>query len=692
MALLSRLFRSKSEEEKKAKLAQQERERKVGDRSKRLSRQQLSDWEGKYGANEPSPAFAAEMEKGRSSGSGSTFLSTQTPSGARSIDFLPRFGFDNGLSPSHSATGKELQLAHTPPTPPLPPTAAKRMSTMSTHPRPALATIQPGQVIQGSPEWDRYLQSRHLGVAQPLNREQRASRSVSMFSMASLQPPRAGSPRIELHLPSSGSPVVVGLAAPTPNGSSEENDDDDLDNLPLAIAAAGASLRTRSLPHLPRPSTMHELVPPSPVFGAEAHRSSSTGQLPRSHSRAASLATMVPAVLAPVSPTLPPSKSMLRSPSRSPSLGLGNGGGVYNTKRSTLIDLDSSDAPYDPYGQLARAKRNGTDWDERVVIGDRRKAERDKRDKEDRRRSLGPKIMDFEELEERHKKRMSMLQTTANDHVATETAKKQYQRQQSLEAEYQRRKAENAAATAAVRANKQQGHERRRSLSSGNLLAAPGGEAMGRAGSGDSRRKSMSGLSSLLRFGSSEKGASSPDLSRSPSIPTPREGDRRASLARPSAAPSSQSFSSSSRPRPAPSPRPGMPRRHSLGTLLEASTELSASPSIIQADLEELQHEEQRALNTGERVEKVREWRRSSSTLALAQPVRRSTAPVEPVAAARPAPPGRSRSSEFGLLQHTSAAVEAHRASRDSRGSSGDGSASGRETTKRKKKTDWLAY
>ncbi|GAA5848214.1 hypothetical protein JCM8547_004446 [Rhodosporidiobolus lusitaniae] len=590
MGFLHRVFVRKDAETKKAEKAAAERERKVGDRHRRLSRHQLGDWESKYGAGQTSSMSSSgedktlvsseAMDKGPSSGSGaSTFLSTKSPGGSRSIDFLPRLdlaGFGGAAAEP---------LAHSPPTPPLGP-SGKRASTFSS--RPVLAPLQP---TQETGEWGQYLSSRKLGVA--TQQQNRASRTLSMYSTL----PTAQSPQIHLVLP-------------VEEGSAGEDDDD----VPLAVAAA-ASIRSRSSPNLPRPSTMYDVSPPLPSSSFD-NTTSNKLHIPRSHSRAASLA--MPAVLA--SPSFAP----VHSPARSPTMG------TFTPKRGTLIDL-SEPSKFDPYHQHGRSRSSGWNDDERVVVGDRRKAGQTgggKKEKE-KRVSEGPKIMDFGELEERHKKRMSQLQLTAHDAIAAETAKKQFQRQQQAEAAQQRAKEESI---------------RRRSISSNLHLAAP---AAADSATNDLRRRStasISGLSALLKFGGGGVSSPSPrDLSSASSaqfgFPRPssslartRRQSTQALVQPPLASTSSPALPTSSSSRPPP-PRPAPPaRRHSLGTLLETSFDASHSPSshtlsaadldgvleapvrpfVLDAEPVRRGREPIQSVEEG-RKEKVKEWRRSGS-------------------------------------------------------------------------------
>ncbi|BGP13751.1 hypothetical protein JCM10213_006418 [Rhodosporidiobolus nylandii] len=598
LSRISRMFKREDKGAKEARRATEERERKVGERQKRMSRQQLSDWELKHegtaSGSSDEKTLADTLEKGRTSGSGSTFLSTKSPSGARSIDFLPRIDLHE--------FGGGSQLVHTPPTPPMPLTAAKRASTMSS--RPVLATIQPSE---SRSEWNSYLSARKVGVASQTTRASRASRTLSMHTLSALSGDRPMSPQIQLQLV----------------------DDDDDDDLPLAVAAT----RTRSSPALPRPSTMYDISPTLP--------SASSPNLPRSHSRATSLAMNVPSVLAPVTPPLPSAHSPQASPRPGSLAAIG--------RRATLIDL--TEPSNDPYNHNSRRRDQSGEDSDRIVVGDRRKREQQQqRAKEEKKRAEGPKIMDFSELEDRHKKRMSMLQTTANDHVAVESAKKRFQQQQQQEAAFQRKK--EAASV------------RRQSMSSNLYLAAETGNT---SKSSDPRRRStasISGLSALLKLGNGAPPPPTSSSSTSPrlpaEVPVPYSRSRRSST-QALVSPVAPSHTGTSNTRP---PRPTLKdkRRHSLGTLLEVSME----QSTIAADLADLAPPQRpfvddepvrdRPATPQERVEKVNQWRARS-----ASPQRKQ--------AERTAGKG-----EAELLQKAAAA-----------------SGEVRDGTK-KKKNDWLAY
>ncbi|GAA6004702.1 hypothetical protein JCM10207_000987 [Rhodosporidiobolus poonsookiae] len=569
MGLLRIFIRRDSKEEKAAKRAAAEREQRVGDRQRRQSRQQLSDWEGKHGASAEASRSSDErtlygaVEKVQSNGSGSTLLSLKGPSVARSVDFLPKLELGEFGTPPPatyiSVVPGQLMPA---------PVPGQRDSTYSA--RPALAPIQP----QATPEWDSYVTTRHVGVAPKVSHASRASRTMSMFSLSHPPYGHASTPQ---------------LAVPQPPTPPEDDDDDDI---PLALAVT----RTRSSPSIPRPSTMYDLSPTP----------SSSAAFPRSHSRAS---LTMPAILA--QSTTPPLPSHAQA-ERSPRPDLGSIG-----RRHTLIDL-SEPSRFDPYHQNQRMARTGSA--DRIVVGDRRKKEQAARDKEEKRRSEGPKIMDFEELESRHKKRMSMLQTTANDHVATESAKKAYQQRQQREAEQQRRKEAESA--------------RRRSVSS-NLHLAAGSPSLGRqAGQfgafADDRRSrssmSISGLSAFLKLGGGSSAPSSPNLAGgAPPSPLPSAQPAPASRSRRQ---STQALVSPS-PVPRQNARPSLrdQRRHSLGTLLEASQEHTS----ILSDLADLAPPRRPYVDADEPFvrgrtassssslasDKVAEWQRRASSSSL---------------------------------------------------------------------------
>ncbi|GAA5822780.1 hypothetical protein JCM11251_004379 [Rhodosporidiobolus azoricus] len=693
MGALLRMFRRKDAEAQKREQETAEKERKAGVRHGRLSKSQLKSWEGKYGVNGETTSgssdervlFAPDLAKVRSDGSGSTFVSIkQGP-----VDILPNFDY---VPPS---VGVHEGLVHTPPTPPLAPTAVKRMSTLSS--RPVLAPLQPSATTPASPEWDRYLSSRTLSVASNQAHSVRPSRTLSMYSLA--DPAHLAAARA-----SSTSPIIqLQLAAGEGHAGRLSHEDlvvDD-DDIPLAVAAA---VRTRSSPILPRPSTMYDLSA-SPSFTTQQGNYSSP-VLPRSHSRAASLS--IPAILAqPVTPPLP----LAASPLSSAILGsLGKG--------ATLLDLHEL-SKVDVYQQ--RAGRSGPQGgDERIVIGDRSRAGKKREEKP---KTEGPKVLDFEELENRHKKRMSMLQTTATDHLTTEAAKKRFQQQQQREAEQQRRKEAETA--------------RRRSVSSNlHLAAGPGSSSKGsrsptvddfgvfkaNAASDAPRRSStsMSGLSALLKFGGSPGSSSDPSTPSEYPFPmfAPPLASTRArrqstlALVQP-VDPPSKSSSSSSTPSgssssatpavaPVPRNRPPRPnlaanRRHSLGTLLEASYEASLVAASDEdrygADLEPPARpfafaphgwsRGGREPGPEKRVEKVQEWRRrSSSEHSLSRPGSLEgsrNASSTSVGSEKTRVKGKG---EFGLLSKTAGR---------GKGTTLPGS-TGTEGTAKKKKHDWLAY
>ncbi|KAL7342308.1 hypothetical protein BJY59DRAFT_553073 [Rhodotorula toruloides] len=363
MPLFSRIF-GRDGEAKRKKQEQAAKEEKAAKKLQRRSRSELQQREAQNSATtlssegRTSSPEAVDMLKIRSSGSNSTFLSSKGMS-STSIDYLPKL--DLGNSPPAVAYIKPST-----PSPPLPQTLARGASTVQVRPTPS--PIQPGQYSashsrHSSAEWDAYLASRKVAVAKP--EVKRASRTVSLLS-----------------------PTLPALS-----GARISSEDDDDDDVPLAAVAA---LRSRSSPSLPRPATFYSLSPPSPSI--RPHASSSTSALvpPRSGSRAS---LTMPAILAqPVSPPLPSSSSFAHPRT------LGEIG-----RRNTLIDL-SAPSTFDPYLNKKRQDQELAKDAERIVVGERRKTSPTvgaKRQSEKGRES-GPKIMDFGELEERHKKRLSV--------------------------------------------------------------------------------------------------------------------------------------------------------------------------------------------------------------------------------------------------------------------------------------------
>lgn len=354
MPLLARIF-GRDSAAKRKKQDGAAKEEKAAQKLQRRSRPELQQWEATTSAassDERKSSLEADMGKIRSSESNSTFISSKGLS-STSIDYPPKL--DLGYSPPAIAYIKPST-----PSPPLPPIYS------SVQPRPTPSPIQPGQysansVKPSSSEWDSYLASRKVSIAEP---------------------------------PVKRAPRTVSLLLPTPlsrHAAQPADEDDEDDDVPLAAVAA---LRSRSSPSLPRPSTFYALSAHSSPIRPQA----STPALvpPRSGSRA-SLA--MPAILAqPISPPLPLSSSSARPRT------IGEIG-----RRNTLIDL-SAPSTFDPYFSQKRQDQELAKDAERIVVGERRRTSPTmgvKRQSEKVKES-GPKIMDFGELEERHKKRLSL--------------------------------------------------------------------------------------------------------------------------------------------------------------------------------------------------------------------------------------------------------------------------------------------
>lgn len=256
----------------------------------------------------------------------------------------------------------------------------------------------------------------------------------------------------------------------------------------------------------------------------------------------------------------------------------------------------------------------------------------------------GPKIMDFEDLDAKHRKRLSLsvssslpilfihqsvlltysltdsLQTTAAENVAAETAKAEFLQKQQAEAVTQRRK----------------DHERRRSLSSNNILTSPrtSFDEFGQlGGGGKGRPKSVASLSGLLSL---KRNSSSGDLldDSAPPVEVPH---RRETVASPTRTPqsdrrqSAQSFASSSKrlSQTSLASPPRNVRRHSLTTLLETSFDDANSDGPAPPNVRPGMNE--RSASGG--LEKVTEWRRSGTLASLRAPTLQPP-PAQPAFAA----------------------------------------------------------
>lgn len=383
------------------KAAQDERakrEAKQGARNRRQSRDELRQWEQKYGQETVADAAgarggssssddrtvvvleAAAMEKDRSRGSMSTFKSYKldsTPQRA-SIDFLPRIELTYG-EPASLSSPKVVSI--------VPPAAAESLPSLSREGsssdggsrRPALAVIQSSeQTSRSAPtsKRDSYLSERQIQVASP--QPWRQSRAISTHSLA---------------LPTSASRGAL-ATSPKLQDLMNEADHDDDDDLPLA------AVRSKSSPVIPQRASMYALSPPSPALGANTGSSSTPSlALPTSRSRAS---LSIPPVLLPPSPTLEAlagPRSLPREDTQRSLAAIGRTG--------TLIDL-TAPSTFDPYyGKNRRAQT--TTGAERIAVGERRKASppNSANPVNGKKVSGGAQIMEFGELEERHKKRMS---------------------------------------------------------------------------------------------------------------------------------------------------------------------------------------------------------------------------------------------------------------------------------------------
>ncbi|GAA5867880.1 hypothetical protein JCM1840_003473 [Sporobolomyces johnsonii] len=566
------LFQRRQKEADDEARQREAREEKAGTRSRQAGQAQLDEWEEKYGGgtrriaeeNEPDrrgwrrlgllsigKGSGHKMEKALSSGSASGgSLPDDAKQSSVSIDFLPKL--DLGADTGSSGGGSHLAK----------PTAAAR---------PALAPLQPSSTGSYRKDgWDSYLSTRQLAVASP----SRSSKSPSRSSVA-----LATSPRL----------------------LQQDNDDDD--ETPLAAFSprhqSSATNAGSSRAHSPsfgsasRPSTMYDLssaasptVPESAAF-------------PRSHSRAQSLAMVVPSVLlqSPSQHTLPASDSI---PGTLNDIG----------RRNTLIDL-TQPSNFDPYGERPR-QRNASE--DRMVVGDRRKSTQVVPKKEEKKKSDGAKIMEFEDLEAKHRKRLSLLQTTANDQLTTEAAKKYYLQKQQEEATSMRHK----------------DHERRRSLSSNALLASPRSSSDGDGQlASTSRPKSIASLSGLLKRRSSsgdlldDKATSPTRESLSPTIsspdfmgaPRPPQSRRQSGQSFGSKRASQHSLVSMT----GGGGRLDRDRRQSLSTLLETSFDEPPAADLAAAGGESQRNSRRVSRRLSGGLEKVVEWRQSGTVASASE-------------------------------------------------------------------------
>lgn len=379
MAVQSRflsIFVRRDAEAKRAQRDEAKREEELARTNRRRSRIELSDWEEKYGAGATSSgssdelawanAAALEMEKARSTGSMASLLSagvTSFPTQSHSVDFLPKL---NGAHPPGSPALTDSQDPH-----------ARAPN------RPVLASIQPAAAPSqhnGKPEWDSYVATRKVAVAEPKPvGPKRASRTLSLFSIGRRRTEPA--PSVKVHA--------------VEEETKDDKDADEDDDVPLA------AVRSLSASSIPRPSTMYDLSSASaPNLGGPSHSSTSllAAPPPRSRSR---LSLAMPAVLA-APPASPPLALTARQPATLARVG----------RSSTLLDLNAP-STFDPYHDRARqAKDEASKGPERIAVGERRRAQSGPqldKDKGKKRESVGgARIMDFGELEEKHRKRLSM--------------------------------------------------------------------------------------------------------------------------------------------------------------------------------------------------------------------------------------------------------------------------------------------
>ncbi|BGP22698.1 hypothetical protein Rt10032_c08g3562 [Rhodotorula toruloides] len=545
MPLFSRIFK-RDGEAKRRKQEQTAKEEKAAKKLQRRSRSELQQWEAQNNTAMTSSEErtvspeAIDMLNIRSSGSNSTFLSSKDMS-STSIDYLHKL--DLSYSPPAVAYIKPST-----PSPPLPPTLARGASTVQVRPMPS--PIQPGQysaspVRQSSADWESYLAFRKVANAKP--EVKRVSRAVSLLS-----------------------PTLPSLNALRPAGEDDQDDDD----VPLAAVAA---LRSRSSASLSRPDTFYALSPPSPSIRPQTSSSTPVLVPPRSGSRAS---VTMPAILAqPVSHPLPALFSIARPRT------LGEIG-----RRDTLIDL-SAPSTFDPYLSKKRQNQEFAKDAERMVVGERRRTSPtvEAKRRSEKGRESGQKIMDFGELEERHRKRLSVIQGSANDKVATDAARAYYVDRQREEAEAQRRR------------------EARRSVDSSLHLL----------GTKDVRRRSSASIASLSGLLKREQPSKSDEdilLQHLPRAVSCATVDSARPRPRRSSTDALGSYSAStSRSRP-PFLRDTRVRRHSLGTLFEVSHDQADMVDKI----EEISLEDAEAANP--RIAKVNEWRRQSFVRPVAAP------------------------------------------------------------------------
>ncbi|GAA6047668.1 hypothetical protein JCM3770_001617 [Rhodotorula araucariae] len=568
----------------------------LGRAHQRRSRVELSDWEEKYGAGGGGGGGASSGES-----DDRTLLASPGMDKARSRGSVS--SFLSAVGAPHAAQSRSVDF--------LPKLELAEYAAG----RPALATIQPRQADAAKPEWESYVASRKVAIAPPRPAvtvpPKRASRALSLFSFS----------RRETRMPV--------------DAFTGHEDEDD--NVPLAEVR---SLSSGAVPRA-QPATMQDIgAPPSSALAQ------------RSRSR---MSLALPAVLAPPSPPLDALAAQPQRPATLARVG----------RRHTLLDL-SSPSTFDPYHDRARQAKKGAE-PERIAVGDRRRAQSAEAlvtgaaNSKGKSKEVGggARIMDFGELEEKHRKRLSMLQGTANDKVSSAAARAHYQAQQRAEAEAQRRRESvrhsvdaglhrlppsPAETLESDKPTRKRASASMGSLALGTLLRRPGSRTppavdANEAAAEEEEKEDTVPLSALTR-----------DYAP----PRERERARRAStlalVAAPSPSASAPHLASiaarpSLSPSPGPAYRPSAVRRHSLGTLLEAVAH-DAAPAAAS-----------RRPRVDERVDKVAAWRHSGGG-----------SPPIPGAGpgSRRATPG-----EAALLQRTAEAAPA---------------------SATKKKHDWLSY
>ncbi|GAA5852923.1 hypothetical protein JCM3766R1_004897 [Sporobolomyces carnicolor] len=612
------LLGRKQQHERENQHEEAARTTRIDERARRTHEAHVGDWEDRYGkgrrvVSESAVALAAangnkrknwfgfgksrKMSKANTSASTASSVSNDKsrskstlaePTSAASVDFLPRLEVE---------FGDERQLE-----------------------RPALATVQSApsgsiRIVHDSNNkegWDDYLSTRQVAMSS-FKTESLAARSRSSLALVS-------------------PPASVPKSSPRFRDEADEADVDD--DTPLALSPRrpnSSAVRSHSSPQLETSSrrvttSMYEL--PSTVSLPEP-----AAAIPRSHSRALSLVQQIPAVL-------------LESPSRPTLTRSGSQPGMLDRetgRRATLVDLNEP-SRFNPYNERERVR---TASDDRVVVGDRRRISMNSLTSPSKQHKVreGPKIMDFEDLDAKHRKRLSLLQTSAAETVAAEKAKAEFVQRQQAEAATQRRKE----------------HERQRSASWTNLVGGIStvdefGQQIGSGRGGSlatTRPRSVASLSGLLSLhnnskrnrtslGSEADGVGAPAVlvrsgeeaqvdgevapaSPARTRPYSAAGNERRQSCTPGPSPTG-SRASLQQQHQLGSPLPPAPsrnvRRHSLTTLLETSfDDASSSTRPFAVDVEDrpvvasATRERAQSSNAVGRggVEKVTEWRRSGT-------------------------------------------------------------------------------